>query len=165
MEAGKRVNLEMLQISTLPRRDTQRAVLDFVKSLRSFSKVHATEGKAYLASWDDKEALLSPVIPKTRTSQSCGFATPVLKPRIPPALKEDSTEGVIQTRDRTSPKNSTRHSTTFIHVKENTTAKTVMKPTGAGRSKETVTRRRSNRKLQSDEEKRMSLFGTPFYHM
>lgn len=160
MEAGVRLNLNISHILTLPKRNTQRAVLDFVKSLRPFSRVHATEGEAHMASWDSEEAPFKPINSNARSSQSCGFATPVLKPRVvPPTPMERSTKTVTQTRIMTSPKKPLCHAERYNRARANTSTK----PGGTARSKEGLPPRecpsvKRNRELQSDEEKRMPRF-------
>ncbi|KXN83697.1 hypothetical protein AN958_00838 [Leucoagaricus sp. SymC.cos] len=147
MEPGERVDLDSSRIAALSKRETHRAVLEYVKQLRSFSKVHAAEGKAHMASWDDKEASLDRVSSETR-SQSCGFATPVLKPRIPPARRETSTNTGLRAGNLSKSRSSIPAG-----------AKTTAKSNGNAISKEPPARRENrsakrNRDLQSDEEKR-----------
>ncbi|KAF5363497.1 hypothetical protein D9756_000695 [Leucocoprinus leucothites] len=156
MEAGLRADLESSRILTLPKRDTQRAVLSFVKGLRSFSKVHAAEGKAHMATWDGKEARHNPGPPRIHHPQSCGFATPVLKPRRALAQKESLVQDRIQTRNAQSSNCPAPSPKSHSH----TGAKSLTKTGRVKQSTEAPSRRedrnvKRGRELQSDEEKRL----------
>lgn len=97
MEAGVRAELFANHLSAIPKLDARRVVLDYVKSLRLFSKAHATEGKAYMASWEGGEEGAGPAT--THPPNSSGFATPVLKPRKPPAPEKSRTDAKRRTKD------------------------------------------------------------------
>lgn len=87
IEAIAHMDLNTSNISSVLKLDDRQAVLDFVKSQRSFSKVHAAEGKAYMASWKGETEITNSILVKAHPAQSCGFSTPVLKPRIRPTKK------------------------------------------------------------------------------
>lgn len=149
MEARIRADLNSSRLSTVPKRDTQRAVLQFVNGLRSFSRVHAAEGRAYMTSWKAKEISSNSTPTKARNPQSCGFATPVLKPRV--AVRKQVVQGLKSSEPPSSFSNR-------------------VKTKSSGRpSKEDLPPRRRHREkrireLQSDEEKRLLTISTNFRH-
>jgi len=141
MEAGIRADLNSSRLSAVPKRDTQRAILQFVNDLRSFSRIHAAEGKAYMTSWDAKETIDNSTPAEARNPRSCGFATPVLKPRV--VLRKQVVQGQ---------KSSEPPSTLSNHVKTKSASRIPSKEDLPLHERH-ITKR--NREFQSDEEKRL----------
>jgi len=148
METGIRVDLTSSCLSTIPKRDTQRAVLQFVNGLRSFSRVHAAEGRAYMTSWEAKEKIVSSTPTKAPNPQSCGFATPVLKPRV-----------VVRKKTVQDLKSSKPPSPFSGRVKTKSEGRILPKEDLPPRRHHRVKR---DRELQSDEEKRLLTIPTNF---
>jgi len=144
MEAGIRADLNSSRLSAVPKRDTQRAVLQFVNGLRSFSRMHAAEGRSYMTSWEAKEISVNSTPTKARNPQSCGFATPVLKPRV--VVRKQVVQGV---------KSSEPPSTFSNRVKTKSGGRISTRVDLPPRRRHRVKR---DRELQSDEEKRLHFY-------
>ena len=143
MEAGIRADLNSSRLSAVPKRDTQRAVLQFVNGLRSFSRMHAAEGRSYMTSWKAKE-IVNSTPTKARNPQSCGFATPVLKPRV--VVRKQAVQGL---------KSSEPLSTFSNRVKTKSGGRISTRVDLPPRRRHRVKR---DRELQSDEEKRLHFY-------
>ena len=150
MEAGIRTDLNSSRLSTVPKRDTQRAVLQFVNGLCSFSRMHAAEGRAYMTSWKAKKSIVNSTPTRARNSQSCGFATPVLRPRV-----------VVQKQVIQGLKSSEPPTTFSNRVKTKSGGRIPSKEDLPPRRRHRVKR---DRELQSDEEKRSLTISTSFSH-
>ncbi|KAF7776220.1 hypothetical protein Agabi119p4_4613 [Agaricus bisporus var. burnettii] len=81
MDTTARMDLNMTSIAAIPKQDERRTILGFVRSQQSFAKAYAKEGKTYMASWKDETGTSGSNSERERPIASCGFATPVLKPR------------------------------------------------------------------------------------
>jgi hypothetical protein len=92
------MHLNAADIATVPKQDGRRTILDFVHGQQPFAKAYAKEGKAYMASWKDESATIGSTSEKEHPVQSCGFATPVLKPRKRPRATGNSSRNERHTK-------------------------------------------------------------------
>ncbi|KAF9452481.1 hypothetical protein P691DRAFT_772288 [Macrolepiota fuliginosa MF-IS2] len=156
MEAGVRTDLNSNHLSTVSKLNTQRSVLDYVKSLRSFSKAHAAEGKVYMTSWKGEGEGANLTSAGTRgPPRSSGFGTPVLKPRNPLARGESE----AHVKRGTQPTDNAKKPTTRPEPRHKNGESDASSPGGVAKlaspTRQEARPTKRIRDLQSDEEKRL----------